>query len=730
MADLKDSRLIDPQNDPFLWLEDVEGEQALDWVSEHNAKAEAALQDEAFVPLKDELRQIMDAADRIPGVVKRGPHLYNFWTDAEHPQGLWRRTTLESYRGEKPEWEIILDLDALSAQEGTTWVWHGATVLRPAPGAADSPWRRALISLSRGGSDADVTREFDLLTKQFIPQEEGGFYKPEGKGSLSWIDEDTVYAAVDIAGSDELGSPVTSSGYPRIARRWKRGTLLTQAEPIISVAEDDMVADAGYDSTEGYERHLASRVIGFYDSETYVLSYDAEDEPILTRIDVATDVRLGFHRDLIFFAPRTDTLIAGTTLPGGSLYVADAETFLSGPRDDEDVVKLTPLFVPTESTSLQGITATRNVFVLTVMEDVVEHVEAHWRNSDHWQSKRVFDSITGSVSVSAVDPRESDDVWITAEDFLIPTTKYLGSLAPLLEGEEETAQRLKQTPERFEASGLATAQRFATSADGTKIPYFLIGPAETVQAAVETQQNVPGETSIVGPEPQPTVLYGYGGFEISQTPGYLSLVGKAWLEKGGVFALANIRGGGEYGPRWHQAALKENRHRAYEDFAAVAEDLVETGVTTVEKLACRGGSNGGLLTGNMLTQYPHLFGAVVIQVPLLDMRRYSHLLAGASWRAEYGDPETSDWDYIQTFSPYHLLEKGRDYPPVLLTTSTRDDRVHPGHARKMTAALQDLGVDVTYWENTEGGHGGAANPEQRAVMNALIYRYLWQRLND
>lgn len=726
------SRLIDPAHDPYQWLEEVEGQEALSWVEERNRAAEEQLEDSDFGPLKDSLREILDASDRIPGVTKRGDWFYNFWTDAEHPQGIWRRTTLESYKTDSPEWETLLDLDQLSEEEGTTWVWHGASALRPEQASDEIPgYSRVLIDLSPGGSDADVTREFDLNTRSFIAPEDGGFYRPQGKGGLSWIDADTVYASTDQAESTE-DTPVTTSGYPRITRRWQRGTPLLQAEPIISVAEDDMLAVAGYDSTPGFERHLGTRVLGFYDSETYLISYDENGDSTLRLIDVPTDVRVGFHRDLIFFAPRTEVSIGGVVLPGGSLYVAEAEPFLNGEPE------LTALFTPTESTSLQGITATRNLFVLTVMDNVVEHVEAHWRSDGRlsrgkasagaesseaiegsersdgaaWQSQRVLTDITGSLSVGAFDSRESDRIWITANDFLTPTSKYLGSLAPVLEGETETYDLIKRAPDRFSAEGLTAVQRFTTSADGTRIPYFLIGPEQVLNGA----------------DTAPTVLYGYGGFEISQKPGYLSLVGKAWLERGGVFALANIRGGGEYGPRWHQAALKENRHLAYEDFAAVAKDLVESGISTTAQLACRGGSNGGLLTGNMLTQYPELFGAVVIQVPLLDMKRYAKLLAGASWRAEYGDPDTDDWDFIADFSAYHLLSAEAEYPPVLLTTSTKDDRVHPGHARKMTAALEALDADVTYWENTQGGHGGAANPEQQATMNALIYRFLAQRL--
>lgn len=721
---------LDPaQADPHLWLEEVTGEQALAWVRERNARAEDRIQDEAFDPLRTQLREILDASDRIPGVTKRGEHLYNFWTDAEHPQGIWRRTTEESYRSESPEWEILLDLDALSAEEGVTWVWHGAEVLRPreatpdtptpsnADTAADAaPWRHTLISLSPGGSDADATREFDLLTRRFIPESEGGFHRPQGKGGLSWIDSETVYLT-----HDDGADAVTSSGYPRVARRWRRGTALTEAEPVISVEADHMSAVAGYDSTPGYERHIGVRLLGFYDRETYLIDPDAPET--MTRVEVPTDVSVGFHRDLILLRPRTDFTHHGVDYRGGSLIVGDAEKFMAGAPE------LRVLFEPTEAAALLGVALTRESILVTIMEDVVHRVEAHWREAGQWRACAAFGELHGSLGVAAVDEEDSEEVWVTSTDWITPTSLHRGTLQGLRSGAPASLELLKQAPERFDSEGLAWVQSFATSEDGTRVPYFLIGRAEAVQAAeAADSESVPGATQIAGPEPHPTILYGYGGFQISQTPSYLGLAGKAWLEAGGVFAVANIRGGGEYGPGWHQAALKQNRHRAYEDFAAVARDLVSTGVTTVEKLACRGGSNGGLLTGNMLTQYPELFGAVVIQVPLLDMRRFAQLLAGASWRAEYGDPETADWEFIQDFSPYHLVGGGVDYPPVLLTTSTRDDRVHPGHARKMTAALEELGADVTYWENTEGGHGGAANPEQQARMNALIYRWLWQQL--
>ena len=683
--------------DPHLWLEEVTGESALAWVHERNARAEQRFFTPEFHTLKDRLRENLDAEGRIPQVVRRGEHLYNFWTDDQHPQGIWRRTTLESYRSPEPEWEVLLDLDELSAQEGVTWVWHGAQLLRPQQ--EGQPWRHALIDLSPGGSDADVTREFDLLTGSFVPESEGGFHRPESKGTLSWVDEDTVYLSHSLEGN------ATTSGYPRSAFRWRRGTPMEQAEQVISVEEDDLSVGVGYSDTPGFERHVAVRALGFFSSETYVLHQEEWAE-----VQVPDDVRVTFHRDLVLLNPRTDFTHRGHQIAAGSLVVGSVEEELAGTGE------LSVLFRPTETSSLTSVTATQNMIVLTVMEHVLERVEAFWRQDGQWRSAAVLTGLTGSLKVAAVDAEESDELWVTCEDWLSPRTLHLADLAPVLSGESEEIEQLKQEPALFDAAGLSVQQHFARSQDGTQVPYFLVGPQEILEDPA-------------GP-PRPTLLNGYGGFQVSWTPLYNHIAGTSWLEQGNVYAVANIRGGGEYGPGWHQTALKQNRHRAYEDFSAVARDLVARGVTTAEQLACQGGSNGGLLTGNMLTQYPQLFGAVVIQVPLLDMRRFAQLLAGASWRAEYGDPETSDWEFIRTFSPYHLLDPDADYPPVLLTTSTRDDRVHPGHARKMAAALEELGADVTYWENTEGGHGGAANPEQKATMTSLMYTFLRERLGE
>lgn len=675
-------------DDPRLWLEEVEGDDALTWVRERNAETTSTLAaTDEFASTQAALRAVLDSDAKIPDVSQVGDHLYNFWKDSEHVRGLWRRTTLESYRTAEPEWETVLDVDALGEAEGESWVWHGASILRPA-------YRKALVSLSRGGSDADVTREFDLATKEFVSPEDGGFYRPESKGDLAWVDDDTVYVFTDTG----EGS-MTSSGYPRVARRWHRGTPVEDATVLYEGRTDDMYISAFRSHTPGFVRDFVARALAFYSNELYVLAADDS----LTKVDVPDSAEVGFKREWLLVELRDDWTVEGTTYRSGSLLATGFDDFLAGGRD------LTVLFEPDDSTSLAGATWTKSHLVLNVLDDVKNRLHVltppadgggSWAHSDMLGAPSI-----GTVAVRAVDSDASDDVWLVATDYLTPTTLSIATV-----GQEP--ELLKSMPVFFDASGLTVEQHFATSDDGTKVPYFLVRREDLALDGTA-----------------PTLLYGYGGFEISLTPGYSGGLGRAWLEQGGVYVVANIRGGGEYGPRWHQLALQENRHRAYEDFSSVAKDLVERGITSRAHLGVQGGSNGGLLTGNMLTQYPELFGAVVVQVPLLDMKRYSHLLAGASWMAEYGDPDDPEqWEFIQTFSPYHLFDADREYPPVLFTTSTRDDRVHPGHARKLAAAMVEAGKDVTYYENIEGGHGGAANNEQASFMQALAYRFLWERL--
>lgn len=667
--------------DPYAWLEDVDGERALTWVRERNAEAVAALTGPEFEEMRAGILEVLDSDAKIPGVGKAGDLYYNVWRDADHERGLWRRTTLDQYRLEETTWEVLLDLDALAEAEGESWVWHGAQVLRP-----DS--RRALVTLSRGGSDADVTREFDLETLTWVP---GGFERPESKGGMSWIDADTVFVFTDTG----EGS-MTTSGYPRTVRRWARGTALEDSTLVYEGDPDDLYISGFHDRTPGFERDFVVRSIAFYREQVFLLGPD----DALTRLDVPESADVGVRREWLMVELRDDWEVGGTTYPAGALLATPFDDFLAGGRAFD------VLFAPTPTTSLAGATWTRHHLVLNVLDDVKNRLHVLTPGPEGWaESPFVGLPDVGTVGVSGVDADESDELWLTETDYLTPTTLSLVTVG-------QAPEPLKSMPAFFDPSTHVAEQHFATSLDGTRVPYFQVRPVDLTLDGTA-----------------PTLLYGYGGFEISLTPGYSGGLGRSWLSRGGVYVVANIRGGGEYGPRWHQEALRENRHRAFEDFAAVARDLVARGVTSPAHLGIQGGSNGGLLTGNMLVQYPELFGAVVVQVPLLDMKRYSHLLAGASWMAEYGDPDDAEqWEFLRTFSPYHLVDAATSYPPVLFTTSTRDDRVHPGHARKMAALMLAAGKDVLSYENIEGGHGGAATNAQSAFMSALAYSFLWKRL--
>jgi prolyl oligopeptidase len=560
-------------------------------------------------------------------------------------------------------------------------VFYGAATRRP-------DRRRTLVDLSPGGSDASVTRELDLDECAFVPEGDGGFVRPLAKGGLTWIDDDAVYATTDFG-----PGTLTRSGYPRTVRRWIRGTALEDAEVVFEGDEADIAVGVSVATLPGARHHVFQRALDFYTAETWILPDGSDD---VVRIEVPTHVEVSAHDRWLTFSTREEwTTADGATHPAGSLLVADLHRFLTGDAAP------TPVFVPTEQRALAGSCWTRNRLVLNVLDDVRNRIEVARPDDGGWAVEpwtAVPDA--WSLDVAAVDPDTCDDVWLVANDFTTPESLYrVGVSEPEL---------VRAAPERFDATGLRTSQHFCTSADGTRIPYFEVSR---------------------GDGPGPTLLGGYGGFEVPRLPAYAPALGRAWLEAGGTYVLANIRGGGEYGPRWHQAGLRERRPRVYEDFEAVARDLVERGVTTTQQLGCSGGSNGGLLVGNMYVRSPELWGAIVCQVPLLDMRRYHLLLAGASWMAEYGDPDDpDDWAFMQTWSPYHLLDAERSYPPLLLTTSTRDDRVHPGHARKMAARVHALDADVTYWENVEGGHGGAADAAQQATMQALQYVFLGRHL--
>jgi prolyl oligopeptidase len=669
-------------DDPYRWLEDVTGERALSWVRERNAETVAELTGGSrFAALRTEIREVLDSTDRIPYIIRRGEYRYNFWRDLEHPRGLWRRTTLAEYRKERPVWEVLLDVDALAREEDENWVFHGAQCLRP-------DYRRALVSLSRGGADAVVVREFDIEHREFVTD---GFQLPEAKSRVGWIDADHIYVGTDFG-----PGTITTSGYPRTVRQWRRGTPLAEAELVYEGKPDDISVSAYHDDTEGFERDFIRRALEFYRCEWYQRCGEW-----LHRIEVPDDAIVGVYRQWLLIELRSEWAV-GQTYPAGCLLAADFDEYMArGPGAGLQV-----LFTPDERTSLAGYRWTRHHLILDVLRDVVSQLSVLTPAQDWRATPLVGTPPLCSASAHGTDPDTDDEYLLHVDGFLTPSTLAIGTIGA------GPAVVLKQAPSFFGGAGLAVHQHFAVSDDGTRIPYFVVAP-----------------DSAVPPGGWPTLLYGYGGFEISLQPGYRGALGRAWLARGGCYVVANIRGGGEYGPRWHSDALKHDRHLVYEDFAAVARDLVTRGLTTPPRLGAQGGSNGGLLVGVMLTHYPELFGAIVGAVPLLDMLRYHTLLAGASWIAEYGDPDDPvDREHLLRFSPYHQLRAGCRYPPTLLTTSTRDDRVHPGHARKLVARMREYGLPITYYENIEGGHGGAADNEQAAFMSALAYEFLWRHL--
>ena len=683
--------------DPFLWLEDVQGEAALAWVRERNAESQKVLMARPeYAPTRERLLQVMNSKERIPYISRRADYFYNLWQDETHKRGLWRRTSLAEYRRAAPAWETVLDLDALGSKEGENWVWGGAVGLAPSH-------HRCLVMLSRGGADASVVREFDTVAKAFVA---GGFELPEAKSDVDWIDADTIFVGTDFG----PGS-MTDSGYPRVIKRWKRGTPLTDAVTVFEGEKTDVSVRVSVDTTPGHERTLIVRSLDFYNSKRFVLQGLK-----LLPLDLPDDASVSFWNsagapaDSLLMELRSDLKTPTRSHPRGSLLAIDAAAYQRGERHFE------VLFEPTATRSLAGFALTRSHVLVNVLDNVASRLEEWRRTAEGLTRREVAAPFPGSLGVSGLhDPMLADDALaesylLSYSDFLTPDTLSLGQTGA------DTRAVLKSLPATFDATGMRAEQSFATSADGTRIPYFVVWPR-----GLSAQSPATGSTA--------TLLYGYGGFEISMQPWYSAAFGSAWLARGGVVVVANIRGGGEFGPAWHQAAVKEHKQRSYDDFIAVAQDLIRRGITSPQHLGIEGGSNGGLLVGAAFTQRPDLFNAVVCSVPLLDMRRYHKLLAGASWMAEYGDPDQPDeWQYISKYSPYQNLRREVKYPRVLFTTSTRDDRVHPGHARKMAARLLSLGHEVLYFENIEGGHGGAADNEQRAHVQALEMSYLWRQL--
>jgi prolyl oligopeptidase len=663
-------------------LEDIAGERSLAWVREQNDTTVRELEASAdFTILRQRLLSIFDSKERIPRIAKRGAYYYNFWRDESHVRGLWRRTTLEEYRKADPAWEVVLDLDKLAAAENENWVWKGYAALKPT-------YDRALVFLSRGGGDAFVVREFDLTAKQFITD---GFFLPEAKSGVTWRNREALYVGTDFG----PGS-LTHSGYPRIVKEWNRSSPLEQAGVVFEGTVDDVGVSATVVHDHGRIYEFVRCRPTFFTNKLYLRRGDQ-----WLQIDKPDDARVDTFMDQILLHLRSDWTVEQRTYPAGALLAADLEAYLRGDR------KFAVLFEPAERSSLAGTSATKNYLIVNQLENIQNKLYLLKREAGNWSRKPLNAPAFGSIHAHGIDPDESDDYFLTVTDFLTPSSLYVGAV-----GQTEP-EKLKSLPAFFAAADLAINQYEATSKDGTKIPYFQVNPKSL---------RLDGKN--------PVLLYGYGGFEVSLLPTYIPSVGSAWLERGGIYVSANIRGGGEFGPNWHEAARRENRQRAYDDFIAVAEDLIARKVTARNHLGIQGGSNGGLLVGVMLTQRPDLFKAAVCQMPLLDMKRFNKLLAGASWVDEYGDPEKpEDWSYISKYSPYQNVAKGRKHPRVLFMTSTKDDRVHPGHARKMVAKMKEQGHDVLYFENIEGGHSGAADNKQAAHMSALAYTFLIRELS-
>ena len=666
------------EDDPFLWLEEIEGERPLEWVEEQNERSKAYLaSDERYETLYSQAIALLDSDDRIPYGNLRGGYVYNFWRDEENVRGVWRRATLESYKTDDPEWELLLSIDALAESEDENWVYKGASCLAP-------EYERCMVRLSRGGKDAAVRREFSIADKWFV---DDGFEVPEAKSGLAWIDEDTL-----LIGTDWADGALTESGYPRIVKRWTRGTPLAAAEAVFEGESEDVgVWTAAAHRPEGVTP-LIIRAVTFFESEFYVEQNGAFQKlPLPLKAEIV-DIVDGD----VFATLQQDWTYQGATYPQGALVSLDLET------DQASLV-----YAPGAREAIGRVEATASALYVQTLDNVVGKVWRLDQSGDGWTRQQVNVPDNGVVSIASANAFR-DDLMINFESPARPDTLFYVS-------EASDVDAIKSLPAMFDASDVVIQQRDATSSDGTKIPYFVIGKEDAVE---------PGANA-------PVHLYAYGGFEVAQLPRYSATVGKLWIERGGVYVVANIRGGGEFGPAWHQAGLKTKRQIIFDDFYAVAEDLIDWGVATPETLGVSGGSNGGLLMGVALTQRPDLFGAVTINVPLLDMLRYDQLLAGASWVGEYGDPAIAEERaFLAGYSPYHNLDPNADYPLPFIYTSTKDDRVHPGHARKFAARLDQQGHAFLYYENTEGGHAGAANNKQTAMRLALQYSYFLDRLVD
>jgi len=660
--------------DPFLWLEDVHGAKPLAWVAEQNARTRAVLQtDPRYQKDHDAVLKVLDATDRIPYGSLSRDSVFNFWQDAANPKGVWRRTTLADYAKPAPRWETIIDVDKLAADEHENWIWKGAT--------CTDDLKRCLVLLSRDGGDAHVIREFDLTTKTFVKD---GFALPHAKSDASWLDDDTVLFDTDFG-----PGTLTKSGYPRIVKLWHRGQAIDAAKTLLEGKPEDIAVQTQILNGAGGVYAMTVRGVSFFENEYQHVSADGT----LTKIDLPLSAVIqGMTGKYIVFTLRKEWKTATNTYPQGALVAMNV-----------DGGEPMTLYAPGPRSTVEEVATGRDAVYASIFDNVTGSIQVFKPLSGgDWEHTTLDLPANGSTHITATNDF-GPEAMFTFESYLKPSTLYLDN------GDSKPAE-IKALPPRFDSSALVTEQYQVASSDGAMIPYFVTRPK-----------------SLHGPVP--TVLYGYGGFEVSLTPGYSANFGMLWLTHGGIYVVANIRGGGEFGPAWHEAARFENHQKAFDDFAAVARDLVKRGFTTPKQLGIVGGSNGGLLVSASMVEHPELYGAVVCQVPLIDMLRYTQIGAGQSWADEYGDPaDPKARAYIEKYSPYQNVKPGVKYPPILFTTATSDDRVTPVHARKMAAKMEGYGDDVLFFENTDGGHSAGANHKLAAEMWALTFVYLKQKL--
>lgn len=664
------------------YLEDIEGSEALAFAKKNNAISDERLKtDKRYKSTYNKILKIVSAKDKLPVFNIINNEIYNFWQDDIHIKGILRKTSVKSFNSKKPKWTTILDIDLLAKTEKESWVYKGISCLEP-------DYNLCMVSLSRGGKDAVVLREFDLKTHKFVS---GGFLIEESKSDFAWLDQNTL-----LVGDGTNPSTLTTSGYPSEIKVLKRGERIFDAKTIFK-CEPTSMSSYVYSQFVNDKRYLfVTHQISFYEAEDYLLDLSNFK---LTRIPIPKPSRFeGLYKEQLLFSIREPF----QKFPEGSLLS------MAFSQINNKKTEFSPVFLPTEHSFYEYSGYSKNHLWVVTLNDVKKQILKYRLESGKWVSEEfVFADASGDKSISAID-KNSTHVYLNYSDFLTPTSIYYF---------DESLPATKvgvvlKTPDKFKSSDFKISQYKVKSKDGTMIPYFVV---------YSKKLKLDGKN--------PTLLYGYGGFEIPMTSNYLGTIGKVWLEKGGVYVLSNIRGGGEYGPSWHRAALRENRHKAYEDFYAIAEDLIKRKITSPRHLGIRGGSNGGLLTSVAFTQRPDLFNAVISEVPLANMLEYHHWLAGASWMEEYGNPDDQQMrEYLLSYSPLHNLAKKAKYPEVFYLTSTKDDRVHPGHARQMVARMQELHHPVLYNENTDGGHGRASNMKDLAELLALEYTYLYQKL--